>query len=424
MHKVKAVGAILAIVLVLPSTAHSSVAQAAATPGTSPVAAAAVLEPAATGTRPSASVAQAAASRPGAPSWVKVEKKSTTSLKVWWAKVPGASGYVVYRWDSKKKRYVAVKTLTKASATVWIDKKRKTGKKYSYKVAAYRKVAGKKVVGPQSYWVSAVAYKKNAKVVNAGSLTSRNTAVGLSVSASLLLSDQEHCPLADGACVIPSKGSKAKNKRVVDTTVRLKVVSGKDVVRVTSAGVVHGLRVGKARIRVFAHNGAMKNITVTVKDYVHDPFKYTDYRAGSAERILLQSLGKQVQDVAAVAEQLSLKDSSFAGGAFFYDERGDLTCVVRKYWDDDDPGKPCPGESPKALVTAIDRLLDAFVFPMEIVVVSDPYSFVVVYRYWLTPDRSDFGGSLAYDPTNMMWAYDIDPDYVAPNWKWKLRPAE
>ncbi len=416
---------IVAATLVLPHAATSTPAKAVEATGIGPIVAASAFETGTIGLSPTVSVAQAVVSPPTAPSWVKVEKKSTTSLKVWWAKVPGASGYVVYRWDAKKKRYVSVKTLAKASATSWVDKKRKTGKKYSYKVAAYRKVDGKKVVGEQSYWVSAVAYKKNAKVVNAGSLTSQNTQIGLMGSARLLLGDQEHCPWAVGACVIPSKGSKAKNKRVIDTTVRLKIVSGKDVVRVTSEGVVHGLKIGKAKIRVFAHNGAMKNITITVKDYAHAAFEYTSYRAGSAERILLQSLGKQVQDVAAVAEQLRLKGAPVSGRTFFYDEHGELSCVARGWWNwtGDRSDEPCPQQAPKALTTAIETWLDAFVYPAEVTILDGNYPLVVLYRYWLTPDRSDIGGCLAYDPARVIWEVDFDFDFVTPNLAWKLLPA-
>lgn len=70
---------------------------------------------------------------------VKAAKKSAT-LK--WKKVSGASGYYVYRSTSKHGKYKKVKTIKKSSSVSWKDKKLKSGRKYYYKIAAYKKVNG------------------------------------------------------------------------------------------------------------------------------------------------------------------------------------------------------------------------------------------------------------------------------------------
>lgn len=67
----------------------------------------------------------------------KAGKKSVTLT---WKKVAGANGYKVYRADKKNGKYKAVKTVSKASAVSYADKKLKTGKTYYYKIKAYRTV--------------------------------------------------------------------------------------------------------------------------------------------------------------------------------------------------------------------------------------------------------------------------------------------
>ena len=86
---------------------------------------------------------------PAAPkiSSVKAGKKSAV---VKWKKASGATGYYVYRSTSPKGGFKKVQTLKRASALSWKNKKLKSGRKYYYKVAAYKKVKGMTVVSPYS----------------------------------------------------------------------------------------------------------------------------------------------------------------------------------------------------------------------------------------------------------------------------------
>ncbi len=84
---------------------------------------------------------------------LKAGKKRIT---VKWSKVSGASGYVIYRSTRKNKGFKAVKTITSGSKVSYVNKKLKRGKKYYYKVIAYKTVGDKRVYG--SY--SSVKYKK------------------------------------------------------------------------------------------------------------------------------------------------------------------------------------------------------------------------------------------------------------------------
>lgn len=92
----------------------------------------------------------------GASLKVKASAESSTSVKLSWNKVSGASGYEIYRintnstgvdatgasYDDSFGSYNLVKTITKSSTTSYTDKKLSSGASYAYIVRAYR-TAGK-----------------------------------------------------------------------------------------------------------------------------------------------------------------------------------------------------------------------------------------------------------------------------------------
>ncbi|MCQ4636218.1 fibronectin type III domain-containing protein [Anaerovorax odorimutans] len=71
-----------------------------------------------------------------------VKAVNSTTLKITWKKVSGANGYVVYKASSKKGKYKKVKTVKKG--TKMNNTRLKKGKKYYYKVRAYKTVDKKK----------------------------------------------------------------------------------------------------------------------------------------------------------------------------------------------------------------------------------------------------------------------------------------
>lgn len=81
--------------------------------------------------------------RPATPVITSVKKTSPTSVRVSWKKVAGATGYAVYRSDTKNGPYKKVAVV--GSAQSCVDKNLKRGKTYYYKVVALRKVSGKNV---------------------------------------------------------------------------------------------------------------------------------------------------------------------------------------------------------------------------------------------------------------------------------------
>jgi len=81
----------------------------------------------------------------------RLKKSGSTSIKVYWKKVSGASGYRIYYGTNKKitknKKTATVKKGSTLSKTV---KKMKRGRKYYFKIRAYRTVNGKRIYGPYS----------------------------------------------------------------------------------------------------------------------------------------------------------------------------------------------------------------------------------------------------------------------------------
>ncbi|MDR1767997.1 MAG: hypothetical protein LBR32_06185 [Propionibacteriaceae bacterium] len=68
------------------------------------------------------------------PSFPHAERATNTAIRVTWGKVPGADGYVVYKYDKKAKKFAAERVLP-ADRKSWVDKGEPTGKLRRYKVA-------------------------------------------------------------------------------------------------------------------------------------------------------------------------------------------------------------------------------------------------------------------------------------------------
>ena len=88
---------------------------------------------------------------------IYVSTPAKKQVKIAWKKVSSASGYEVYQSTSKNGKYTKIATIKKNSTVSYTKKKLTSGKKYYYKVRAYKTFGSKKVVYG-SY--SSVKYKK------------------------------------------------------------------------------------------------------------------------------------------------------------------------------------------------------------------------------------------------------------------------
>lgn len=91
---------------------------------------------------------------------LKAKASDAKNVKLTWSKVKGASGYEIYRSNSKDGKYSKVRTISKGSTTSYKNGKLKKSTTYYYKIRAYRKVDRKKVYGSYS---SVVSVKTKAK---------------------------------------------------------------------------------------------------------------------------------------------------------------------------------------------------------------------------------------------------------------------
>lgn len=87
---------------------------------------------------------------------IKAARGGSKKIKVTWKRVSGASGYTVYRSTKKTKGFKAVKTCKSGKTVKYVSGKLKKGKRYYFKVRAYRTVKKKKLYGSYS---SVVSYK-------------------------------------------------------------------------------------------------------------------------------------------------------------------------------------------------------------------------------------------------------------------------
>lgn len=86
------------------------------------------------------------------PAKVKITsiKSTAKGAKLYWKKVVGASGYVIYRSESKTGKYTKIKEIKKQKKIFYNNTGLLKGKTYYYKVMAYRNMSGIYVYGKYS----------------------------------------------------------------------------------------------------------------------------------------------------------------------------------------------------------------------------------------------------------------------------------
>ena len=92
-------------------------------------------------------------------------KNKTVSIS--WKKTTGATGYYIYRSESKNGKFSKIKTITSGKTLKYTDKKVKTGNTYYYKVIPFAKITGKKVNSTSSI-IKCISLKKKTPSSNTG----------------------------------------------------------------------------------------------------------------------------------------------------------------------------------------------------------------------------------------------------------------
>lgn len=86
------------------------------------------------------------AKAPGKVSLSSVSRAGSGKLKITWKKVSGATGYQIYRSTKKNSGYRRIKNLS-GKASSYTNSRLKNGKRYYYKLRAYKRIAGKTYYG-------------------------------------------------------------------------------------------------------------------------------------------------------------------------------------------------------------------------------------------------------------------------------------
>ncbi len=88
--------------------------------------------------------------RPATPTIKEIWRVSSSSMKVEWNEIAGATGYKVYRSTSKDGDFTRIATVVGQKNLTYVDTDRTCGRRYYYKVRAYRTIGGEKYHGNYS----------------------------------------------------------------------------------------------------------------------------------------------------------------------------------------------------------------------------------------------------------------------------------
>ncbi len=223
---------------------------------------------------------------------LKVRAKSCQEkrLKLTWKRVKGASGYQIYQYRAKAKKFVKTVSVGKKVLS-W--KSRITSKKQTFKIRAYKKKGSKKTYSPFSYEVTAIPYKKMAKTVNAGRVKTNRSSVSLSSFETKKVSAQ----------VKSSRHARNKKAKVYDKTIRW-TSTNPSVAKVDQKGNITAQgKSGTCKVYARAHNGDSDWLWVKVKAYAR-PKKFDGMDVMQEDMVkLIQQHGEDIKDIAQFFEK-------------------------------------------------------------------------------------------------------------------------
>lgn len=90
---------------------------------------------------------------------VTASASSNSKIKLKWNKISGASGYLVQRYNSSKKKYATIKTIKKGSTVSYTNSGLRKNTTYKYRIRAYKTVRGRKIYSSYSSAKSAKTKK-------------------------------------------------------------------------------------------------------------------------------------------------------------------------------------------------------------------------------------------------------------------------
>lgn len=98
------------------------------------------------------------------------------TMKLSWGKVSGAAGYQMQRYNSSKKTYTTIKTITNGATTSYKNTGRSAATTYQYRIRAYKKGNGKTTYSSYSNVVTATTRKAATGKVTGSNVNFRKSA--------------------------------------------------------------------------------------------------------------------------------------------------------------------------------------------------------------------------------------------------------
>ncbi len=232
---------------------------------------------------------QAAKSLP-IPDGLVAAKKTETSIRLKWSACKNVDGYYIYRYHKKTGKYRKIKTIEGAKKHVWVDKNRKPNKLYLYKVASYKKKRKSK----KSYQVSAMAYGRDARVVNVDSMYfgiedeegNRNLELGICAEDKMYtdIEGDRYVKHFDAAVLSEKLIWRSSNPALASVDQTGKIVTYE--------------KEGSCEITARAHNGVTGRIYLTVVNYAR-PKTFPDYDGRFSDvNLLFTDFRENVYDIA------------------------------------------------------------------------------------------------------------------------------
>ena len=232
---------------------------------------------------------QAAKSLP-IPDGLVAAKKTETSIRLKWSACKNVDGYYIYRYHKKTGKYRKIKTIEGAKKHVWVDKNRKPNKLYLYKVASYKKKRKSK----KSYRVSAMAYGRDARVVNVDSMYfgiedeegNRNLELGICAEDKMYtdIEGDRYVKHFDAAVLSEKLIWRSSNPALASVDQTGKIVTYE--------------KEGTCEITARAHNGVTGRIYLTVVNYAR-PKTFPDYDGRFSDvNLLFTDFKENVYDIA------------------------------------------------------------------------------------------------------------------------------